>query len=294
MSINLYYLLFNLLLVGIIAIKLRKHKVTNKQKLIALGIYLLLTIISFAYMNGVMNSIFKLKYLNVKLYLLLLIGTNCIILYILNHPVKMIYKITSYIYFMMIMIMLGATLSIVLGNKFSNFYLMEIQNAIHFIDLSFITAMLYGMLIATIYITNYIIKEKIITKDKIKNIYNEIIDKVKSLNQKKTIYKPNILTPSELLDYNYDNGLYINGEDCSIIFEDSNKENIVKNYYILNNDIHATLMNGYTLEENKLFKSICMKLQVSNLGNIDIYNTNILNKINVEEYNLLKKLFGLN
>ena len=293
MNINLYYLIINLLFVVIAKIILKKHSITNKTRLILLGIYLLLTIISFAYINGIINSIFKLKYLNVKLYLLLLIGTNAIILYILNKPVKMIYRIISYIYFMIIMIMFGATLTIVLGNKFSNFYLMEVQNAVHFIDLSFITALLYGIITAITYITNYIIKEQIITKEKIINTYKKIIELLKNIKKNKP-ERPNILTPNEILNYDYEEGLYINGEECSIIFEDSNKENIIRNYYILNNDIHATLMNGYTLEENKIFKSICMKLNVSNLGNIDIFNTNILNKINIEEYNLLKKLFGQN
>lgn len=94
-----------------------------------------------------------------------------------------------------------------------------------------------------------------------------------------------------MLQYNRENGLYINGVECSIIFEDSNQENIVKNYYILQNDIHAKLVNGYTLEENRMLKNICMKLQVGNIGNIDIHNISILNKISVEEYNLLKKIF---
>ena len=295
MNINLYYLILNLMFALIIKIILKKQKVNNRNKLIILGIYLLLTVISFAYINGIVNSIFKLKYLNVKFYLLLIIATNAIILYILNHQVKLIYKIITYIYFMMMMIMFGATLSIILGNKFSNFYLMEVQNAVHFIDLSFITAMFYAILMLSIYISIYAIKEKIITKEKIINIKNNIINYIKSFIEKhKKIEKPNVLTPKELLNYDFEEGLYINGEECSIIFEDSNKENIIKNYYILNNDIHATLMNGYTLEENKKFKSICMKLQVSHLGNIDINNSNILNKIDIEEYNLLKKLFETN
>ena len=53
-------------------------------------------------------------------------------------------------------------------------------------------------------------------------------------------------------------------------------------------------MNGYTLKENKMLKSICLKLQVNNLRSIDLSNVSILNKISVEEYLLLKEVFGMN
>ena len=52
-------------------------------------------------------------------------------------------------------------------------------------------------------------------------------------------------------------------------------------------------MNGFTLEENQLLKSICTKLQVSNLNYIDLHNASILNRVSVEEYNFLKKLMGV-
>ena len=90
------------------------------------------------------------------------------------------------------------------------------------------------------------------------------------------------ITLEDLLASNQGEGFYIHGVDCSIIFEDSHQENILKNYQILSNDIHARLVNGYTLDENKMLKNICMKLQVNNLASIDITNVSLLNKISID------------
>ena len=82
----------------------------------------------------------------------------------------------------------------------------------------------------------------------------------------------------------------INGIECGIIFEDSIPDNIVKNYQILSNNINEKLVNGYTLEENKLLKSICTKLETTNIDKIDLNNLSILNKITAEEYTFLKRI----
>ena len=101
-----------------------------------------------------------------------------------------------------------------------------------------------------------------------------------------------MLSVEELLSYDRNSALYINGVDCSIIFNDSNVNNIIKNYQILFNDIGAKMVNGYTLDENIMLRDICMKLNTNNLFDINLDNFNILNRISVEEYNLLKKIKG--
>ena len=65
---------------------------------------------------------------------------------------------------------------------------------------------------------------------------------------------------------------------------------IIKNYQILSNNINDKLVNGYTLEENKLLKSICEKLERVDINNIDLDNLSILNKITAEEYTFLKRI----
>lgn len=269
-------------------------------------IYVIGTILSFNYVNGIFKSIFSLKYLSVKTYLFIIMLTNAIVLFTINKKVKLGYKIANFTLFIVLTIIFGSTLSIVLGNKFDALYVMDISNAVNFIDLSLVIFILYIILMTIIYIGYYLFNVKDETEEKkpvtskksweFKKISNLINLKKKqeqssSLKNQNHSPKQNLLTPEELLQYNRENGLYINGVECSIIFEDSNQENIVKNYYILQNDIHAKLVNGYTLEENRMLKNICMKLQVGNIGNIDIHNISILNKISVEEYNLLKKIF---
>ena len=83
-------------------------------------------------------------------------------------------------------------------------------------------------------------------------------------------------------------GFYIDGVDCSIIFEDNDKTTIIKNYYILLNDINAKLVNGYTLQENIKLKKIINKLNIKDLNNIDL-DINKLSRITIDEYNFLKK-----
>ena len=83
-------------------------------------------------------------------------------------------------------------------------------------------------------------------------------------------------------------GFYIDGVDCSIIFDDDNKDNVLKNYYILLNDINAKLTNGYTIREYTKIKNIINKLNIKDLNNINL-DVNKLSKITIDEYNLLKK-----
>ena len=151
---------------------------------------------------------------------------------------------------------------------------MDISNAIVLINLSCRVFIYYILIISIIYIIT--LKKEYFTINNIKNIIQNI--------------KKKIQTKKELNN----EGLYINGIDVSIILEDSNKENIIKNYDTLTENINARLTNGYTLNENKLLKSICTKLQIGSINGLDITNENILNQINEEEYNLLKRVFGLN
>jgi hypothetical protein len=113
---------------------------------------------------------------------------------------------------------------------------------------------------------------------------------IKTNKKEKNIINETILSPQELLSLPNKQQFSINGVECSIIFEDSIPENIIKNYHILLNDISAKLVNGYTLKENQLLKNICAKLQTNNLNCIDLNNLSILNKISIEEYNLLKQI----
>ena len=111
--------------------------------------------------------------------------------------------------------------------------------------------------------------------------------------QVKTKHKKiNTLSFEQLLNLEDKKNFSINGVNCSIIFEDSNQDNILKNYMILSEDIDAKMVNGFTLKENKLLRSICTKLNVNSLNMIDIGNINILNKISVEEYTFLKSIMN--
>ena len=150
---------------------------------------------------------------------------------------------------------------------------------------------IYLCVISLIFIIRNIFFSKNVQEDifKLKKCILFVIKGFKNNLEFKKKSNASILTEEELFSMDKKN-LYINGIDCSIIFEDSVRDNIFINYQILTKDINATMVNGFTLEENKLLKSICSKLGINNLENIDLDNRVILNKIDVLEYNLLKKI----
>ena len=291
MNTNVCYIILNILFLLIARIKVNNLKLSRNYKLVLLGGYLLFTLFSYSYVSGIMNNIFKLKFLDVKYYLLLLVISNVIMIYSFNRPVKLVYRVINIILYVALTIILGATLSVVLGNKINTFYVMDIKNAINFVDLSFVLFIIYLIIISLIYIGSHILSSENLSKE---NIFKKLSFKdMKESLLKLAIYKEvedDILTPEEILNYRYDDNFSINGVDASIIFEDSVDENIIKNYYILTEDINARLMNGYTLEENKMLKNVCLKLHTGNLKSVDLSNTNIINKISVDEYNLLKRV----
>ena len=291
MSTNVCYIILNILFLMVARIKVNELKLSRNYKLVLLGGYLLFTLFSYSYVSGIMNNIFKLKFLDVKYYLLLLVISNVIMIYSLNKPVKLVYKVINIVLYVSLTIILGATLSVVLGNKINTFYVMDIKNAINFVDLSFVLFIIYLIAVSLIYIGSHIFSSEGFTKENIfkKVSFKDIRESLLNLAVFREV-EDDVLTPEEILNYRYDDSFNINGVDASIIFEDSVDENIIKNYYILTEDINARLMNGYTLEENKMLKNVCLKLHTGNLKSVDLSNTNIINKISVDEYNLLKRV----
>lgn len=292
-QINLCYVVFIFLgfMVGICYLKEKCFSKSVSYLFILL--YLIFTVISFSYLNGVFSSIFELKYLSVKIYLLVILIMNMIVLFTIHKKMKLIYKVFNYIAFIILTIIFGSILSIIIGSKIDMFYVMDISNAVILIDLSFVIFILYTILMEITYMGDCLFKANSNCKRRFKKEIRLNLLKRKKKDYQKVEHKE-ILSPQQLLQYDRKDGFYIDGVECSIIFDDSNQENIVRNYYILLEDIHAKLVNGYTLEENQMLKNICMKLQVGNLRNIDMNNVSILNRISVEEYNLLKRVFKLN
>lgn len=128
------------------------------------------------------------------------------------------------------------------------------------------------------------------------------IDLKKKLKKKEVVNNDNDIDTDnkennsleKLISYNVGDSFYIQGIDCSIIFCDSNKENILKNYDILSQDINAKMVNGYTLDENIMIRDILKKLNVSNLGSVDVNNPVLLNVIDADEYMFLKEILSRN
>ena len=99
---NICYIILNVLFLIVAKIRIGKTNLNKKHKLILLGAYLLFTIISCSYISGMINSIFKLKFVDVKSYITLLIISNVIMLYSLNKPIKLVYKIINIILYIIL------------------------------------------------------------------------------------------------------------------------------------------------------------------------------------------------
>lgn len=286
-NINIYYVLFSILFLIVTLLFLSKKKINSILKQMYIILYVSLAWIGFYYLNDMFNSIFSLKYLSVKLYLILLIIGNIIMLITINKNIKKPYKITNYILFASNIIILIINITIVIANKFNNFIIGSISDAAKLIDINFIIFIIYLNTNCIIYIINHLIN--IIKSNRKIKVNNENSD-----NNKETIDKLNeevkeTVSNKHILSKKDDNeGFYIDGVDCSIIFEDNDKDTIIKNYYILLNDVNAKLVNGYTLQENIKIKKIINKLNIKDLNHIDL-DINTLSKITIDEYNLLKK-----
>lgn len=268
---KIFYLVLIILIISVINIVLSKKKINSNYKYLINGISLILISLITTYYKDIVDTIFNLKYLSIKLYMIVLIIVNIITIYTLNKEINKIYKIANYLLFGVINIILTIILILVLGININLLKNNLTTYNVLLINISLIIFILYLISISIIYVYK---------KFKKNNNKEEII-------LEKEIFEK-ILSKEELLSINNKEMFTINGIECGIIFEDSIPDNIVKNYHILLNDINNKLVNGYTLEENKLLKSICTKLDIRNLDNLDLNNLSILNKITPEEYNFLK------
>lgn len=287
-DINICYLILNILLLIVTYIYLNYKKISKNRSIILLFCLFMIICLSFSYFNNIINSIFDLKYLSIKGFLVVFAITDIIVLITINKNIKLLYAIFNYVIFIYMTIIFMLIIFIRFSNNIIDVDIINIRNVVLLIDGSFVVFSLYLIIIALIYIGSFVFKDFVFDYKKIFRVNKKYI--VDNNSDNKLI----ILSNEELLNYKDKNNFYINDVDASIIFLDSNYNNIISNYHILLNDIEAPLVNGFTLRENKLLKNICTKLNIYNLNDINIYNLSILNRISVEEYNLLKKIKNIN
>lgn len=301
-KLKIFYLLLIIFIMIIVNIIINKRNINNNYRYFINGITLIIISLLTSYYNDIIEGIFRLNFLSVKFYIVILIIINVITLITIQKDLKPVYKIINYTMFSIVSLILGIILLMIVGIKLGIISTIFSKYTIMLLNISIIVFIIYLTIISFIYIVKNLNnveitfdKEKL--NQKISSFKTFIFNKIKSIKEKQNSNNEtekesiNRLTPEELLSYEKKEDFSINGIDCSIIFEDSIPENIIKNYHILSEDIDAKMVNGYTLKENILLKSICTKLKVNNLNYIDISNLSILNKITVEEYNFLKQFY---
>jgi hypothetical protein len=286
-NINMGYVILMILFLIVSLLFLLKKKNILNFKLFLLG-YFVLFGGGLLKLNDLFNNIFKLNYLSVKLYLVLLIIGNVIMLVSINFEIKRSYKMINLMLFITNFMIAIVNILIVISNKFNFFVLSDLDATLKLMNINYIIFLGYLYCLCLIYIIEYVIS---IIKDKIKlkkkNVIdnNDIYDKAANTNVGEEKNKYSYSFKGEEVK---DKGFYIDGVDCSAIFEDDNKENVSKNYYILLNDVNAKLTNGYTIKEYTKIKDILRKLRINDFNDFN-FDSNELEKISSYEYNLLKK-----
>lgn len=260
-----------------------KRKCSSRVKDGFVIVYTLVNLFLFSYFNSMFQSIFTLKYLSVKGYLVVVLMTLIIFLYTFNKNVSLKWRVINYLFCGIIGVISLVNLYIVIGDKLGVYNIFDINISIILMNVSFIIFFLYLLLILWGYMGYYIYSNYFRKKDDKRKVSEIVLD-----GEDDEIGEADIL--ERLVNYKIGEAFYINGIDCSIIFFDSNKENIVKNCEILCEDINAAMVNGFTLKENMMIKNIFMKLKVNSLEDIDLNNLGILNLLDVEEYKFLKKI----
>ena len=284
-NINLCFVSLTIIVFILSFLFLSKKKVNSFLKRLYIIIYVILSWLCFYFFNDVFNEIFNLSYFSVKAYLLLLIIVNIITIVNINFVKKIVYKVINYmmflvnalIFFMAGFILLGSKLDIIKASS---------DDLFKFMNINFIAFLVYLNIMGVIYLIDMLFNRKKVEKNNItidNVISNELeIDDVE-IEDIEEEYKDN----EEACFGDNSNGFVIDGIDCSAIFDNSSHDEIMKNYYILLNDVNAKLINGYTIHEYTKIKSIIDKLGIKDLSKVKL-DINKLSAITYDEYNLLK------
>lgn len=289
-NMNIGYVALSILILIVSLLFLSKKRVNNTLREIYIILYVTLAWVGFYFFNDILNSIFDFKFLSVKLYLILLIIGNIIMLININFNIRKVYKIINYMLFTTNLLIFITNIVIIIGNKYNIFVIASLEDITTLTDINFIIFISYLIIMCIMYIFLDVLA---IVQEKIKILKYDLKEKKEKTKKQKElspVIPKESLSNQNVVYYKKDgqDGFFIDGIDCSIIFEDDNKDNIIKNYYILLNDVNAKLINGYTLNEYKKIKNIINKLNIKDLNNIEL-DVNKLSKITIDEYNLLKR-----
>ena len=289
-NMNIGYVALSILILIVSLLFLSKKKVNNTLREIYIILYVTLAWVGFYFFNDILNSIFDFKFLSVKLYLILLIIGNIIMIININFNIRKVYKIINYMLFTTNLLIFITNIVIIIGNKYNIFVIASLEDVTTLTDINFIIFISYLIIMCIMYIFLDVLA---IVQEKIKILKYDLKEKKEKTKKQKElspVIPKESLSNQNVVYYKKDgqDGFFIDGIDCSIIFEDDNKDNIIKNYYILLNDVNAKLINGYTLNEYKKIKNIINKLNIKDLNNIEL-DVNKLSKITIDEYNLLKR-----
>ena len=95
-DINICFLILDILVFIVLLLFIRKHNLSRIQLIVLITMYIIANIFFFNYLNTIIQDVFALKYLSVKVYLIILIITNIITLKTINQETKIVYSIINY------------------------------------------------------------------------------------------------------------------------------------------------------------------------------------------------------
>ena len=290
---NINIVLLSLIIISFILshLFLYKRKISFFLYRVYLIVFVTIAWICFWFFNDRFNDIFKFNYLNIKTYLLLLIIVNIITIINVNFVKRLIFKIINYIMFFINIIIFIFNIFLFIGNRL-NIINITIYDLAKLMNISYILFLIYlnimGYLYLLLFVIDVVKSHIFIKKKKNVEVFNDVVEE-DSCDQAEAIEDKIDNDSISSIDNELDgkDKFIIDGVDCSVIFDDLNKNEILENYYILLNDVNAKLVNGYTVHEYKRIKDIINRLNIKDMNKIKI-DINKLSMITYDEYNLLK------
>ena len=150
--LKIIYLLLIIFIMTIMNIILSKRQINSNYKYVINGITLIILALLTSYYSDIIEGIFNLKFLSVKFYLIILILTNIIMLLTIQKKIKLIYKITNYILFILNTIILSIIIILTITLKLNILPTTYNQYPIALLNLSIITFITYLAITCFIYI----------------------------------------------------------------------------------------------------------------------------------------------
>jgi len=180
-DINICLIILDALFFIVSFLFLNKKKSSDRKKDLFVIIYTLVNILFYGYFNYLFNNIFSFDYLNIKIYLIIILIMYVIFLVSINKNIKLRYKIVNYFIFVLTSLSLFVNIYILLTNRVKVLSLIDLDYSVMLMNVTEVLFISYVILIEIIYIFSFLV-DKIFSKRKSKKVkINKEVNSIEEL-----------------------------------------------------------------------------------------------------------------